>query len=256
MQISKNFRELLETLTDDVVAQDLLNSDKTDAGDFLSMKGGFLTYLPTAKLGQVEKNYASKNRVRGRAAKVARKFVTGTYTDREFEIFHNNIISNAFSVENLSIVKGRDIIDVYLNQYDKRKQSKMMKSCMVTASIKDSQFSLYTENPHIVRLLVLWDTFKGEQVAVARGLLWKTEQGIYLDRVYGSEPAAAFMCRYAANKGWKTYSGQNWNAREGEKLTVLFEDTEFEKYSSRPYLDTFVQRDYNHTGKGFRLKSY
>ena len=68
---------------------------------------------------------------------------------------------------------------------------------------------------------------------IGRALLWKTDSGLYLDRIYGSEPVQMFMETYAKNKGWMTY-----NVYADEAMFVnINSDIE---YDSLPYLDTFI----------------
>lgn len=234
MNISNRLTRVLESL-DCPVSRDLLASDNTEKGDYLGCKGGFLTYLPT-KNAEVETPWASKYRVRGKAGKIARTFCTREHSDRDYENFYNGVVGLSFGPENLSIEKGDAIMDIYLNQKDIRKQSRMMGSCM-TNNVSDENFKLYTENPDKVRLLVMWDTFKGKRVAIGRCLLWKTDQGLYTDRIYGSEPAIAYMRSYIKGKGWKSYGAA------GSPLTVTFEGQK--RYRVMPYLDTFRHAMYH-----------
>ena len=227
MRISQKLERILRTLYCPV-SRDLLTSDRTEKGDYLSCKGGFMTYLPANK--ETDKPWKSRNRVRGKAGKIARNFCVGDHTDRDYEIFYNGLVGLSFGPENLTLEKGDNIMRVYLELRDKRRQSTMMASCM-TGNTDERNFALYTENPKQVRLLVLWDTFQGERVAIGRCLIWKTDRGIYADRIYGSEPATAYLRAYIDNKGWMKY-----NSKEGH-MRVMFEG--HKQYPVMPYLDTF-----------------
>lgn len=239
---------------DDEVSRDLLASDNTEHGDYLGIRSGWLTYLPKGKPN--DHPYASKNRVRGKPARVARKFVSQEHNDAAFEKFHNLLEAKAFSIKNIGILKGKDIERAYNSLYDKRKQSRMIQSCMVGAN--SNKFKLYTDNPSVVRLLVLWDRFKGENVIVARALLWKTPKGIYVDRIYGSDTAVTFLRNYVDKKGWMRYidwdvygkpSDYNPRAeRRREKVTLEVKVPYQDWYDyNTPYLDTFVLRRDNIT---------
>jgi hypothetical protein len=227
----------LEAL-DDEVSHDLLTSENTKYGDYLGIRSGFLTYLPKGK--PVDAPYASRNRVRGKPAKVAKKFCAHEHTDAAYEAFHNLLISRGFSIKSLEILKGDDIVNAYNTWYDKRAQSSGMSSCMVGAQPR--KFGLYSQNPHRVRLLVLWDTFKGQRVIVCRGLLWKTDKGIFLDRLYGSDAGKTFVKQYAKKKKWLTWAGWAYKSDEPGYTTVTVTDIHRPEDGSLPYLDTFYGR--------------
>lgn len=230
MIVSSKLKSFLEAM-DSPIATDLLETDKTEKGDYLDYNSGFLTYLPAKNKDEFEV-WRPKLRVRGRPAKIAKNFCKGEYTDQEYEVFYNTLLGFMFDPRNLSVVKGEDIADVYLNHMDTRKQSKMMKSCMTNENGDTSLFEFYQDNPQIVRLLVLWDDTKKGRKAVGRALLWKTENGIYLDRVYGSEPASAFIKMYARSKGWMRY-----DALQKKIGRVILNHQK--EYRRIPYFDTF-----------------
>lgn len=232
MRISTALRNILEKIGDDV-SLDLLSSERTDQGDYLGVRSGYITYLPAGKPN--DKPYASKNRMRVKPARAARKFCAQEHTDAEYEKFHNSFESRAFSIKNIELLKGDDIITAYNELYDKRRQSHMMNSCMV--GVGKHRFKLYTDNPKHVRLLVLWDRFKGQDVIIARALLWKTEKGIYVDRVYGSDTARPFIERYVDKKGWMRY-GSGYGQRELVHTGILVRKDDY-RGGQTPYLDTF-----------------
>lgn len=230
MIISDGLKKFLEAM-DSPVAEDLLTTDNTEKGDYLDYNSGFLTYLPE-KNKDVMEVWRPRLRVRGRPAKIAKNFCVEEHTDQEYEQFYNALLGFMFSPKDLSIVRGDEIADVYLNKMDTRKQSKMMKSCMTNEYGDTSMFEFYADNPKSVRLLVLWDEFKGTKRAIGRALLWKTEYGIYLDRVYGSEPAVAFIKMYARSKGWPRYDALT---RKIGRVILPHQ----KEYKRKPYFDTF-----------------
>lgn len=230
MHMSRSLKTLLKQI-DDEVANDLLTSDNNEIGDYLSMRSGFMTYLPTNRIDVAEKKYSPRLRVRGKPAKIARKFCSQEHSDTAYEEFHNAFVGGNFSIKDMEIVKGNRIFEIYNKEYDKRSQSRRMRSCMVSEYRTQKDFEFYADNPQTVRLVVLWDRFKGQQVAVARALLWATEDGIYLDRVYGSDPGERFIKAWAKKKGFKTYS----NVLESKTRVFIRK----RKYDYFPYLDTF-----------------
>lgn len=232
MIVSDGLKRFLEAM-DSPIAEDLLTTKKTEKGDYLDYNSGFLTYLPEKNKDEADV-WRPRYRVRGRPAKIAKNFCVGEYTDQEYEEFYNTLLGSLFSVKNLTIEKGEDIAEVYLHKMDKRKQSKMLKSCMTNTSGDTSLFEFYRDNPEIVRLLVLWDeNSKGEKIAIGRALLWKTENCIYVDRAYGSEPAMAFIKMYVKSKGWAMYGGLT----QALGRVIIPHRKE---YKRMPYLDTFT----------------
>lgn len=249
MHMSRSLKTLLKMI-DDEVANDLLTSDNNEAGDYLSMRSGFMTYLPKNRIDVAEKKYNPKLRMRGKPAKIARKFCSQEHSDAAYEAFHNAFVGGNFSIKNLEIVKGDRIFDVYNKEYDRRKQSKRMKSCMVNTSRGPDDFELYIDNPQSVRLLVLWDRFQGKKVAVGRALIWKTDKGIYVDRIYGSDPAERFMKDWIKKKGFLMYEGR-WG-EDVQRMQVFLKKRTYKYY---PYLDTFNSLVYTTRSGQFYIRS-
>lgn len=241
MRMSRQLRDILVRV-DDEISRDLLTSDKTDAGDYLGIRSGQLTYLPAGK--DDTEPYKSKNRVRGKAARTARKFCTEEHTDAAYEQFHLRLLTRAFDEKNIDILKGDDIRRVYTDLYDRRRQSSMLASCM--SNLDTEHYRLYVENPKYVRMLVLWDTFKGKRVVLGRALMWKTRHGIYIDRIYGSEPAIIFLRNYVDKKGWMRYTDRGRRGMREISTTVDIRwKAERDQWGYRkdvPYLDTFRLR--------------
>jgi hypothetical protein len=233
MRMSRQLQSVLRQI-DDEVSRDLLSSDRTEHGDYLGIRSGQITFLPKGK--EVDQPYASRNRVRTKAARAARKFCAQEHSDKAYEQFHLSLLTRAFSIRDLEVVRGETIKGVYTDLYDRRQQSKMLKSCMANLYDEDAYF-LYTDYPQHVRMLVLWDHFKGKKVAIGRALIWKTNHGVYVDRIYGSEPAIVFMRNYVDNKGWMRYTN---TVRQGMRKLHVETGIEFDAAQGHawPYLDT------------------
>lgn len=234
MHISNTLKSILRGIGDDV-SNDILTSQVEGKGDYLGTRSGWFTYLPNGK--PVDKPYASRNRVRTTPAKAARRFCTQQHTDKEYEDFHNSFQGRAFTIQNLGIVKGDDIPKVYNDWYDRRRQSRQVTSCMTDSPTY--RFELYTKFPESVRMIVVWDQFRGKKVVVARALMWKTNEGIFVDRVYGSDVAKKFLQTYCLNKGWLMFSG--WGDRGEYEYSIkdIFVNLVGNRPNNLPYLDTF-----------------
>lgn len=249
LKISTKLKKSLRTINDPV-SKDLLASTATDKGNYLGTRKGFLTYVPANKLKDIEKPYAVNNRVRGKPAKVARRFCTTHHSDAEYERFHNSFYALNFNVKSLQIIKGDDIVKVYNDWYDRRPSSYGVTSCMTGAGAY--RFELYTKFPKKVRMLVMWDTTDdGKKVVIGRAVLWSTNKGIYLDRIYGSDVAQKFMRNYADRHGWMRHLGYNEPYDEAWKSTEVEVDLgDVARPSNPPYLDTFAY------GRGASRKRY
>lgn len=246
MNISPRLTKILKVVystTKNPIAYDILYKGTTEKGDYLDIKGDFLTYVPTSKMELAEEDgdfYRPKYRVRGKPARVLRKFVSVSFPDYQYEFIHNHIKASTFGPRNLSLERGEGIKDVYLKLYDDSVDCRMMQSCMVrdyeSDDFNNARFELYVSNPSSVRLLTFWgDTPKGKR-AQGRALLWKTSKGLYLDRIYGSDLAKSFMFEYATKKGWSTS-----NTPEGKGYV----EVEKAYYPVMPYLDSYRNTVYN-----------
>lgn len=230
LNMSRKLRSMLESINDEI-SKDLLTSNKTDHGDYLGVRSGFITFLPHSR--DTPNPYASSVRKRGKPSRIARKFVEQSHNDAEYEAFHNAFAAISYSSKNIRIYKGLDIVRVYNEWYDTRRLARGVTSCMTNANL--SEFALYTTNPHSVRILTLWDTFRGNEVVVARALIWATDKGIYVDRIYGSDVGRKFLQNYVDKKGWLSYHSSSGHYGD-EHMTVTVKVEETLRF---PYLDTF-----------------
>lgn len=182
------------------------------------------------------------------AAKIA-------FTDRELEKFVNDykasfdIFNDAFS--KFDVINGTDIGYWYRwTNYESRK-STLGNSCM--SDVSEDYFDIYCMNPKTCSLVILYSDKGGSLVngkyvsnkIRGRALLWKTNIGMFMDRIYTNNDADVnLFIAYADKNDWwhKKYQDSNDNftaVKNGEEKTpivrVELDEVEFDYY---PYVDT------------------
>lgn len=111
-------------------------------------------------------------------------------------------------------------------------------SCMGYSECQ-SYFTIYEENNNI-QLLIFIDN---ENKLYGRALVWETNQGIIMDRIFSiSHDVELAFKKYAQKNGWIYKAKQNYSSKknfiDGDYF-VLVEVEDFTNYPSFPYLDTF-----------------
>lgn len=120
----------------------------------------------------------------------------------------------------INIVEGKEIADYY--KHDIVDSGTLGRSCMNDRP--RSYFELYTKNSN-VKLAVLLDDYNK---LVARALLWNTDKGWFMDRVYYSSDSYKFS--------FIDWAIENKYLIDTEQIyTINLENSEFDEY---PYLDT------------------
>jgi hypothetical protein len=114
---------------------------------------------------------------------------------------------------------------------------KLNRSCMKHAPF--IPLLLYVMHPHVCRLLIM-KTEDGK--LKGRALLWKTNKGWYMDRVYTYNSRDEIMYqKYAKIKNILSYKGKSWDSpriNDYRKMRVRLLPIPF----IPPYLDTFKYR--------------
>jgi len=94
----------------------------------------------------------------------------------------------------IRVVEGEEIRDWYLedNYCEKAQQDygSLSKSCMRFEECQE-YFNIYVNNPKKCKMVILTvkDEGKSLETLSARALLWNTDQGWYLDRIYFTDPS-------------------------------------------------------------------
>ena len=236
-----------------LLALDLLNNIKVmecDISFFNTTENNeLLTYLPRNRIIGLEKKgknkkgkfmfnaYKSPLRQEMRLGRIINKLFPSKYTPRQIELFVNDykgehdMLNGNIGIE---IVRGTDITYWYSHNHYNEKYAggTLNKSCMKN-SPKD-YFLLYSDNPEVVEMTVYIRNNKLE----ARAIVWHTNEGIYMDRVYYNEDhlSNAFV-GYAEKNGWM-YRGQ----RNLPQLTVKLEKFRKSYLSKSPWMDSFYYK--------------
>ena len=131
----------------------------------------------------------------------------------------------------IKLVEGDEIILYYTYGNNIDPEGTLGKSCM--NNMDEEFFYLYSENKGVVKLAVLLDD---DDYLIARALLWKTNIGWVMDRVYYSSDKYEYLFKdWAKDNNYITKREMEINEpKDGIKIEL--EKSKFDHY---PYLDTF-----------------
>lgn len=133
----------------------------------------------------------------------------------------------------LKVVEGEEIRHWY-NEKNNVSFGTLGRSCM---RFKKHQklFDFYVNNPNCKMLILKFD--ESDEKIIGRSLLWKTNKGWYMDRIYTSynEDKSVFL-DYAIKNDMLTYDEVKYNKK---KLHVNVDKKFKPKYYDYPYMDTF-----------------
>jgi len=211
-----------------------------------------LSYLPRNRIMGIKrvknkkgrmvlKSYDNNQRQQMRIGRIINRLWPNEFTAREVELFvnefkgeHDMITGNI----NIQLVQGDDIYKWYQGKMYAGGGS-LGQSCM--KNMGKAQAAMYTENPNQIRMAIYTRAGKLE----ARAIVWTTDRGIFMDRIYYTKDhlTNAFR-RYAERNGWM-YKNQE---PEPERLTVRLEHR---VRLNNPYLDTFAV-----TNNGTRAEAF
>jgi len=255
--IAESFKRFFEVNRSKSKIADILLQDTyttTEFANYIARRGDMISFLPAGKEHTVNDNgdWKRENRQTSRAGKLARKLIDSTHIDTlelkdtDFELFSNLIKADKINDEDCQVqfieVKGEDI----KYRYNENNHSKLYTlgqlgdSCMRYENC-ERYLDIYVKNPDKISMLVMIDC---ENNTVGRALVWNTNKGMFMDRVYATDAHQKMFENYAEEKGWmykKVHSnGVNVHiVRNGESemryLTVELDEYEFDEY---PYVDT------------------
>lgn len=181
-------------------------------------KGGF----NNISVGRLVKNILKDNDIQDFSEKDIEDFVN--------EFKYLNEISE--TVDKIKIVEGEDIRKYYHeSKYEFNESSNTLaKSCMKYDRCQP-YLQMYVDNPAQVKLVVL---FGNDDKIKARALLWKTDIGYYLDRIYHTNNHEDMLIK-------------NWVRKNVSKTTQFYPPKEEmyvklshgKDYDQYPFMDTF-----------------
>jgi hypothetical protein len=204
-----------------------------------SEEDNWVSYLPSDKLNIVESNYLDpwNNRYR-QPTKIGKllKRVTGA----EDKLIED--VTNLFKIEaqklkggfHFELVNGEEIRKWYLNTNYDSQYGSLGSSCM-RHEHSQRRFDIYAKNPSVCNLLILKRNEGADKIS-GRALVWKTDKGTYMDRVYTIKDDTMYILfrEYAEKNNWLLYSN-----RSNLKLIVKLEYKPSESRFNNPYMDTF-----------------
>jgi hypothetical protein len=124
----------------------------------------------------------------------------------------------------ISVVSGNDLIKWYHEDRYEKNQGTLSNSCMRYDKCQE-YFNIYTDND--VHMLIL----KNEAgKLIGRSLLWETNEGKYMDRIYGQDHIQILF------KKWATDNEYELRYDLGSKVSKTIKANLFGKF---PYMDTF-----------------
>lgn len=221
-----------------IINVEIFNGDNIDYLD-IGNNVGYISYITKNRLGKLNNEDPYNNRYR-QQMKIGKFFIKYSIFDIN-EISKNSIdlISNIYKYitkniltpNNLEIVEGEDIRYWYDEDNYSDGSGTLNKSCMKKKYLQH-KFDLYVNNPDVCKLIILKD--KNNKL-LGRSLLWKTNKGLFMDRVYTVNDYDLYLFNgYAINN--------NWMIREhdiDEKLFIQLESDEEYNPGNSPFLDTF-----------------
>jgi hypothetical protein len=182
----------------------------------------------------------------GRVVKSILKDNNINYTDKELATFvdkfkteYDKELISKKEVDPIRIVKGEDIRfwyleDNYCEDSTSRNKGTLCNSCMRYKSCQ-SYFDIYVENPDVVSLVIYLD--KNNKLR-ARALLWETNQGKFLDRVYYTVSSEVKLLTDWVKKDSEVSSYEDMSSLNQLEVNIKIKD-----YKKYPYMDTFSYYD-------------
>lgn len=226
---------------------------RTDEVNYLTLRDdGTISYLPKGKEHKVtdDGRWARDGRQNGTAGKIIKKIMTPRavklFKDSEFTSFVNQYKAACDAeCKEFVIRPNKDIPEIYCMEREQGNAG-LNDSCM---NGDDNYLEIYAHCPHL-RILTMMN--KDGELA-GRALLWTTEDGVLMDRVYvAKEHYYDMFLEYAETNGfirkveYKSYRDKDRYVKEGNvfrKAYKIATPTEFDYY---PYIDTFT-----YGGEGF-----
>jgi len=181
-------------------------------------KGGF----NTISVGRLVKNILKDNDIQDFGEKDIEDFVN------EFKYLNER----GKTTGKIKIVEGEDIRKYYHENNYESNRGTLANSCMKYARCQ-SYLQIYVDNPAQIKMVVL---FGKDDKIKARALLWKTDIGYYLDRIYHTDRHEEMVIKNWVkeniSKDIKFYPV----TAENEMYVKLSSKNEYMLY---PYMDTF-----------------
>ena len=269
--ISPELKELLNEISDSLVAQLLLKEDHLiedladDFVNFISLSKKDKTkisYLPKERSDGLteEECFSTSKRIMSKPGGFVSK-VFKNITEKEVEKFSTLFRSEVTKPKlNFKVVEGSEIKNYYLySSYADRNGGSLHASCMKHNSCQ-SFLDIYVDNPDVCKMVLLFDSeefaegdYYDSNRIVGRALLWNFDTYKLMDRIYtiNDEKYQFYFKQWATKSGYLFKTQQNWfNTKFFEKLgdkqqklelSLILKNKSFDYF---PYMDTFKFIDY------------
>ena len=235
MNYSSSFQAMLSYLHEQLdckIARALTKYEDnctTDEVNYLTMRGGMVSFLPAGKEHKVNEDgkWSREGRQDGKPARVIRKVIPQILTDHldikdsDYEKF-SNLVSSYVGVHGdgdggsdpkfTMVVCNGELIPLYYanDQYSCHAGGNLTGSCM---RYSDSDFfDIYMENPDKISMAVCVDN---DHRVVGRALIWNTDNaGLCMDTIYASDNIQPMFIDFAIRNGMRYKSSQSCHHHE------------------------------------------
>lgn len=254
LKIAESFQKVLEGMESSIAKYLLEDHEFTDFANYLAIRSEnlevFISYLPKGK--ELEYNdegqWSRKNRQLGKPGKIARKLIgEGVFNDHDYEIFYNEI-SGKNNTENIEFVFSGELEDfefAYLeDNYLYPDKGNLGNSCMRYEKCQD-----YIRLYYDIDAKIVYAKQKGK--VIGRAIVWPTNEGYLLDRIYGCDDTVRYsILEYAKNEiGIAAYKEKDayddpdgivWVDGVTDKYYLKYGPVNINPYDHYvPYMDTF-----------------
>ncbi len=259
MIFSDSFIEFLEDSARESRVSEMILHDVEGSGslfvttkeiNYVAIRNGELTYLPKGKDQAMNEDGTWRREARqtGKPAKIIKKALTDLslrrLIEKDFEVFGNAVKAHSMTGKgSFSVVKGEEIRYWYDGEHYAPMTGSLSHSCM---RYKDclNYLDMFIQNPEHVSMVIF---VNGDRLLAGRALLWKTNKGLFQDRVYGGDAIQAAFREYARSQGWmhRTYNSYEdedivtMPDDKGSRAAYLLVDLPNHEHKHYPYLDTF-----------------
>jgi len=217
-----------------------ISNDSVDYIDF-GETNDMISYLPKSKINPSNYDNPYNNRYRqsmkiGKFFKKHSIFNSDDLTIQSVELITNiykSINHSVLSDNMFEIVEGEDIRKWYNcdNYYDDG--GTLNNSCMKYPSY-GIRFNIYVDNPSVCRMVIMRNVDDPNKI-VGRALIWKTNKGIVMDRIYTTDDYYVYnFMGFSFSKGWSLKD----NIKK-HTIIQLSDKYHFDSIKFTPYLDTF-----------------
>lgn len=245
---SDDFVKILNLMSEDPVAQEvlkLIGPDVKTNYNFIKLadEPGKLAFLPDSQATRKLSSGATPEELFAAAAnptsigRLVKSLLNANkidVTEVQLDKFGNKFRSLSALRDNedksIRIVEGEEIKFWYLeDNYEKKPHTTLNYSCMRHFECQE-YFDIYSSNPDVVKMVIKTNA---SNKLVARALLWETDQGLYLDRVYHIKDEYHNLLHDWASIKY----GKILRFPYNKKMTVQLKPHKI--YDHFPYMDSF-----------------